>query len=147
MHTIRVGEAMQELPETLAADLLLLDVVSRLERSGADGLPVVDADGNYRGVVVAAEVDQAARDDALETTAAELAREVTPLQAGETLERALPELLLSRSGLPVVDDEQQRVIGWLTQVDLLRAYQSRLGEWPALRTPGQRARRRRASPV
>jgi chloride channel protein, CIC family len=125
MRRIRVGEAMQELPASIGLETPLLELVERLEAAGTDGLPVVDARGVYRGIVVAPEVEQALRDDTVAATAGELAREISPLRAGETLERALPELLLARSGLPVVDDDEERVVGWLTQFDVLRAYQGR----------------------
>ncbi|HEX3807288.1 MAG TPA: chloride channel protein, partial [Gaiellaceae bacterium] len=126
MRTIRVSEAMQPLPKGLDEDTPLLEIMHRFEQESTDGLPVVDENGVYRGIVVASELEQAIRGDALDATAADLAREVAPAHVGDTLEQALPEVLLARSGLPVVDADDQQVVGWLTQSDVLRAYHRRI---------------------
>ena len=121
MRVLRVRDAMRELPDTLSVDTPMLEAVNRIERATVDGLPVVDAHGVYRGSVVASEVEL----DDEGATALELARELRPLRADETLEHAVASLVEARSGLPVVDEAAQRVIGWLTQGDLLRAYHLR----------------------
>jgi len=144
MRLLRVSDAMKPLPETLPADLPILEVASRLEKAPGDGLPVVDEEGVYRGIVDAAQVDEAIRDNVLDATAGDLARASTPLRTSETLEHALSALLRSRSGLPVVDDEQERVVGWVTQSDLLHAYRNRL-EGPQQEVEAAAARAARGS--
>ena len=126
MKLLRVSDAMQPLPPGLDSALPILDVASRLEAARVEGLPVMDAEGVYRGIVDAAQVDEAIRDNVLDATAGDLARDLSPLHAGESLEHALSALLRARSGLPVLDGKEERVVGWLTQGDLLRAYRNRL---------------------
>ncbi|HEX3806430.1 MAG TPA: CBS domain-containing protein, partial [Gaiellaceae bacterium] len=63
----------------------------------------------------------------------------------DTLEQALPEVLLARSGLPVVDADDQQVVGWLTQSDVLRAYHRRISGQPAPPIAGMRPRGSRAT--
>jgi CBS domain-containing protein len=95
-------------------------------RGPADGLPVVDEDGAYRGTVTSQQVEQAMRDNALDSEAGGLAQETTALRPGQTLEQALSTLMRERSGLPVLEPETRRVVGWLTHMDVLRAYNQRL---------------------
>ncbi len=126
MRVLRVRDAMQPVPEAIDPEMPLLEVISLLGETGSEGLPLIDEDGVYRGTIGATEVEEAMRDNALDATAADLARETTPLERTETLERALSALLRARSGLPVVDEEEGHVVGWISQFDLLRAYYGRI---------------------
>jgi hypothetical protein len=76
--------------------------------------------------VTSQQVEQAARDNALDADAGGLAQETTTLRPNQTLEQALSALMRERSGLPVLQPETQRVVGWLTNIDVLRAYNARL---------------------
>ncbi|HEY2327170.1 MAG TPA: chloride channel protein [Gaiellaceae bacterium] len=126
MQLIDVADAMQPLPLALASDTSLNEVIARLGDAPGDGLPVVDEEGAYRGTLTSQQVEQAMRENALDATAGELAQDVPALRAGQTLEDALGALLRARSGLPVVGGEDREPVGWLTHVDVLRAYNSRL---------------------
>ncbi len=127
MQLLRVADAMQPLPARAprrhAAERG--DRASRATRP-TDGLPVVDADGRYRGTLTSQQIEQAMRENALDATAGDLAQELPPLTRDQTLEEALGALLRARSGLPVVDGRRTRPVGWLTHVDVLRAYNARL---------------------
>ncbi len=151
MRSLHVRDAMQAVPEAVDPEMPLLEVISLLGESGSEGMPLIDEDGVYRGTVSATEVEQAMRDNALDATAADLARETTPLRANQTLERALSALVRARSGLPVVDDREGQVVGWITQFDLLRTYHGRIedtlqgGGRPVGPAAGPLPRKRRAS--
>jgi len=125
MQLLRVREAMQPLPAALPEDTPLNEVIARLGEAATDGLPVVDPDGVYRGTVGSQQVEQAMRENALDACAGELAQDLPALAADETLEAALASLLRARSGLPVASRDGNP-IGWLTHLDVLRAYNARL---------------------
>ena len=136
MQLLRVNDAMQPLPDSLPAQMPLNEVIARLADGPTSGLPVVAADGSYQGTITSQEIEQAMRENALDATAGELAAEAPALTADQTLEDALGALLRAQSGLPVVADG--RPVGWLTHVDLLRAYNARL-EQGVRRAEGQSA--------
>jgi CIC family chloride channel protein len=124
MQLLRVADAMQPLPASVSQELPLDEVIQRLTEGPADGLPVVDEDGCYRGTITMQQVEQAMRENALDAEAADLAQESPTVRATHSLEEALAMLLRQGSGLPVVDEG--RLVGWLTNVDVLRAYNDRL---------------------
>ncbi|HUZ69265.1 MAG TPA: chloride channel protein, partial [Candidatus Saccharimonadales bacterium] len=127
MQILRVREAMQPIPQPLASDTPLNDVISRFARRDVSALPVVDAEGTYRGVVTAKEVERAMRDNALDATAGDLADMPSAVSPDATLERALSQLVQQdRSTLPVVAPGSTIVLGWLTHRDILTAYNTRL---------------------
>jgi CIC family chloride channel protein len=146
MQLLRVVEAMQELPLALDSRTPLNEVIARLGDAPTDGLPVVDEGGAYRGTVTSQQVEQAMRENALDATAGGLAQDLPALHTGQTLEDALGALLRARSGLPVVGDEDGQPVGWLTHLDVLRAYNTRLQKGvdhaqPPARTGGSVPRR------
>jgi len=143
MQLIRVSDAMQPLPVPLAGDTPLNEVIAQLGDTATDGLPVVDADGAYRGTITSQQVEQAMRENALDACAGDLAQDLPALRAGQTLEEALGALLRARSGLPVVSADGDAPVGWLTHLDILRAYNARVqqgivrAEDQPDRTPGR----------
>jgi CIC family chloride channel protein len=126
MQLLGVAEAMQPLPLALDLGTPLNEVIARLGDAPTDGLPVVDDDGTYRGTVTSQEVEHAMRENALDATADDLAQDLSALRTEQTLEEALGALLRARSGLPVVGGEDGQPVGWLTHLDVLRAYNTRL---------------------
>jgi CIC family chloride channel protein len=126
MQLLRVAEAMQPLPPALGAETPLDAVIARLGETASDGLPVVGPAGGYLGTLSTQEVEQAIRENALDATAGDLAQELPALHAEHTLEDALSALVRAHSGLPVIGDDDRRPVGWLTHVDVLRAYNRRL---------------------
>ena len=88
---------------------------------------MADQQGIYRGTVTARDIEDSARDNALEATAGTLARAVPILHPDQSLEQALGVLVRKdRSGLPVTSTEDGRILGWLTHRDVLAAYNTRL---------------------
>ena len=126
MQLLRVADAMQPLPSALPAETTLNELIARLGDAPTDGLPVTDAAGVYRGTVSTQQVEEAMRENALDARAGDLAQDLPALQAGQTLEQALSALLRARSGLPVASETDSKPVGWLTHMDILRAYNSRL---------------------
>lgn len=127
MQLLTVANAMQPTPAALTPGTPLNAIIDRLATEGRDALPVVDADRIYRGTVTARDVEDSARDNASEATAATLARAVPILHPDQGLEHALRLLVRQdRSGLPVTSGEDGRVVGCLTHRDVLAAYNTRL---------------------
>jgi CBS domain-containing protein len=126
VQLLGVSEAMQPLPAALESSTPLSEVIARLGDAATDGLPVVDSDGRYCGTVTSQQVEQAMRENALDATAGELAQDLPALHSTQTLEDALGALLRARSGLPVVRGDAAEPVGWLTHLDVLRAYNARL---------------------
>jgi len=126
MGLLTVREAMQPVPLSVRQETPLNEVIERLMQGATDGLPVVDETGAYRGTVTSQQVEQAVRDNALDSEAGGLAQETTALRPSQSLEEALSALMRERSGLPVLEPESRRVVGWLTNMDVLRAYNQRL---------------------
>jgi chloride channel protein, CIC family len=126
MQLLTVEGAMQRLPEPVSADTPLSEVISRLADGRGDGVPVVDGSGRYVGTVASQQLEEAMRENALDATAGELAEEIPALTTGQTLEQALTSLVRVRSGLPVVAAGTGAPTGWLTHVDVLRAYNARV---------------------
>ncbi|MGH9094431.1 MAG: chloride channel protein, partial [Acidimicrobiales bacterium] len=127
MQVLHVADAMIAVPAALAQSSPLNEVIGRFADEGLDALPVVDADGEYRGTVTSAEVERSAQDNLLDATAGSLARNTPTLRSDQTLEEALGVLVANeRSGLPVLSANQREVVGWITHRDVLRAYNRRL---------------------
>jgi CIC family chloride channel protein len=141
MGLLTVAEAMQPVPASLPQATPLADVIERLTTGPTDGLPVVDEEGHYRGTVTSQNVEEAMRENALDASAGELARDAVALRATQTLEEALGALLRERSGLPVIDPDDRHVVGWLTHLDVLRAYNARLERGMQRASPGRRVQR------
>jgi CIC family chloride channel protein len=127
MEVLKVADAMQPVPPTLRDTTPLDKIIERLAAEGRESLPVVDEEGAYRGTVTSREVEQSARDNALDATAADLARALPCLAPTTSLHDALSVLASHEgSGVPVVTPSADRLIGWVHQRDVLRAYAARL---------------------
>ena len=139
---------MQPPPAAVPAETPLNAVIARLGETPTDGLPVTDTTGTYRGTISSQQVEEAMRENALDATAGDLAQDLPALQVGQTLEEALGSLLRVRSGLPVIAADEPEPVGWLTHLDILRAYNSRLQgsidqaqQQPPAPAPGHATRR------
>lgn len=128
MDLITVAEAMQRVPRPLAGADTIGQIIDRIAAEGADAFPVVDG-GAYRGLVTAADIEDAARANRLDVSAGELAQPAPTLTAAQPLSSALDALVEhGRSGLPVVADDDGRLTGWITHRDVLQAYNRRIRE-------------------
>jgi CIC family chloride channel protein len=126
MRLISVSEAMQAPPKGLIRDLPIRETVPRFTEERRDALPVVDWDGRYRGTVTSRQVEEAMRGNAMGAPIGNLAQETPKVLANETLEQALESLVDHElQGLPVLSGDGNRIVGWLTHRDVLRAYYDR----------------------
>jgi CIC family chloride channel protein len=136
MALVTVGEALDKLPRPLDADQPLREVLDRFAAERTNALPVIGADGTFLGVVSAGDVEQALASSSSDTTAGTLVHETPELRVDQTLEEAVWRLgSTDDEGLPVLGQDGEHVVGWLTHRQLLRAYSKRLGEGDA--TPAQ----------
>src|SRR4051794_20716585 len=107
------------MPVSLMPDTGLAQLIERFAVDEESALPVVDTDGEFRGIVHAIEVERAVQDRAGDVTAADLAGTVPVIASDSSLSDALAELTRhGGAGLPVGSDGV--VTGWLTHRDLLR---------------------------
>ncbi|MFR9780473.1 chloride channel protein [Micromonospora sp. MS34] len=119
LDRLTVAAAARPLPVPLAPETALGELAARFAADPDTVLPVVDGQGEFRGVVLAAEVEAATQDGAVDVTAAQLARTVPALRPEQPLETALAELIRNGSALPVVDPGGGGVSGWLTHREIL----------------------------
>jgi chloride channel protein, CIC family len=125
MELLRVQDAMRPVPPSVPSDMPLSEMVDRLAAIDVDGLPVVDREGRYRGIISARELERALAEPGSGAVAADLAEQPEALTPGQSLKDTVALLLRNdSSGLPVLTDDQTTVIGWLTHRDVLSAYQS-----------------------
>ncbi|WP_306191530.1 chloride channel protein [Streptomyces sp. MK5] len=119
-----VGTVMEPLPSPLAAITPLADAADLLSLSGHGALPVVDETGRYVGVVTAQSVAEALAEqpDAAPATVGQLAEPPAPVTPDQPIGQALHTLLSAAgSGVPVLDSERGKPVGWLSHQSALRA--------------------------
>ena len=131
MAQIKISEAMGKLPRPLTPEQPLRDVLKRFTNERTDALPVIDHDGTLLGIVTAADIEQAIGGARNGLTAGNLVHEVPELRVDQSLEDAVRALAIADDeGLPVLDADGRKAIGWLTHRRLLRAYHLRLDDPP-----------------
>ncbi len=127
MQGIALVEAMTPAPEPLSPELGLPAMIERFAAGGPSSLPVADAGGMLLGIVAAGDVERAIDEGRQDLDAAALVRPTVEIRVGASLEDAVRALAGSDDeGLPVLDREDDRLAGWVTHRDLLRAYGARL---------------------
>jgi CIC family chloride channel protein len=126
---LRIGQfltPLQDVPVLRPGDRLP-EIIERLSQAAYHGLPVTDEEGRFLGVVSLEEVHLAAQSAPLSgwVVAADLMRtDITPLQPGDQLDRALELFVESdRLALPIVDSTpERRVIGIVRRSDVSGTY-------------------------
>jgi chloride channel protein, CIC family len=125
LEQIRVHDAMRPVPPSVPSDTPLSELAGRLAATDVDALPVVDGDGRYRGIISARALERALGEPDERAIAGDLVEQAATLTAGQSLKQTVALLVRNEaSGLPVLSDDQTRVVGWLTHRDLLHAYES-----------------------
>ncbi|MFB7509647.1 chloride channel protein [Streptomyces broussonetiae] len=122
--TQHVGAVMEPLPSPLPATTALADAADLLSLSGHGALPVVAETGEYVGVVTAQAVAEALAEqpDAAPHTVEQLAAPPTTVTPEQPLAQALHALLSAAgTGVPVLDSERGKPVGWLSHQSALRA--------------------------
>ncbi|NLU73832.1 chloride channel protein [Streptomyces sp. HNM0575] len=120
----RVGAVMEPLPAPLAAAGTLAEAADLLPLSGHGALPVIDESGDYVGVATAQAVAEALteRPETAPTSIGQLAEPPGAVTADQSLVQAMPVLLSAAgTGVPVLDAECGKPIGWLSHQSVLRA--------------------------
>jgi H+/Cl- antiporter ClcA/predicted transcriptional regulator len=127
LDLIHVADACSTKVETVGADEPLADL--RQRSASHQGFPVIDAEGRLVGVVTRRDFLDPARP---ETTRARdlITRGPAVIFLDNSLREAADQMVRENVGrLPVVAREDpQRVVGFLTRSDLLRAHERRLAE-------------------
>jgi len=127
MAQIKVGEAMGKLPQPLAPEQPLRDVLRRFTAERTDALPVIDRHGTLLGVISAADIEQAAARPIDDLNAQALVHQAPELRVDESLEDAVRALAATEDeGLPILDTNGKSVVGWLTHRRLLRTYRAHI---------------------
>ncbi|NUR02781.1 MAG: chloride channel protein [Streptomyces sp.] len=122
--TQQVGAVMEALPSPLPASATLADAADLLSLSGHGALPVVDGAGDHVGVVTAQAVAEALAEqpEGAPTLIGQLAEPPASVTAEQPLAQALHALLSAAgTGLPVLDAEHGKPVGWLSHQSALRA--------------------------
>ncbi|MFG2286616.1 chloride channel protein [Streptomyces sp. NPDC048595] len=127
LGTQAVESVMEGLPTPLAAATTLPEAGDLLRLSDHGALPVVDAEGRYLGTLTARAVAEALAerpDGDIEppALAGDLAESAPSVTADMPLSTALHVLVAAPgTGLPVLDPDKNRLLGWLTHQSALRA--------------------------
>lgn len=126
LDALTVGETLRREVPTIPESAPAIEALERIQRTRQAGLVVVDAAGLLAGIVVARDLDAAAREGRLDgRTVGDLCtREVVTAYPDESLAVALRRMSTrDLERLPVVDrEEPRRILGVLRSGDLVRAY-------------------------
>ncbi|MGN6612604.1 MAG: chloride channel protein [Angustibacter sp.] len=123
---VAVREVMTSAGEPLHDDLPLLDAARALQSAPHGQLPVVDSGGRWRGVVTDRVVAQVLTDpDSEATTVADVVEVPDTVSPDQPLAEALAVVSGGEGAVPVIDAEQQRVVGWLDAHSALAALVAR----------------------
>lgn len=107
-------------PEPLSAKASLADAAAALAASRFGMLPVVDADGRYLGCVSARDVAEALDDPSPPDGVEPLVGLPTAVTADASVDDILAGLSgRGGTGLPVLDDDETALIGWITYESVL----------------------------
>jgi acetoin utilization protein AcuB len=132
---ITVADYMTRSPATVHSDALVRGVVDMMRKRKIRHLPVVDREGNLVGIVTDRNLRQVVFDPAIQDRLGDLAAALNTLTVRDVMTWGVvtvrPEAQIREAArimrerkvgaLPVVDGE--RVVGMLTETDVLRAFQ------------------------
>lgn len=120
----QVADVMETLPTAVPATSPLSEASGLLSLSGHGALPVLDASGDYLGVVTAQSAAQALAQQpaGAPTLVGEIAEQPPRVTTSDSLATALKDLVdASGTGVPVLDETTGRPVGWLSHQGALRA--------------------------
>jgi acetoin utilization protein AcuB len=132
---ITVADYMTRAPATIHSDALVRGVVDMMQKRKIRHLPVVDREGHLVGIVTDRNLRQVIFDPAIQDRLGDLAGALNTLTVRDVMTWGVitvrPEAQIREAArvmrerkvgaLPVVDGE--RVVGMLTETDVLRAFQ------------------------
>jgi len=122
INTTTVGQVMEPVTTHISESATLLESADLLTRAPHGQLPVLDAAGNYRGVVTARALTDGLADgghnDATVATVVDMPASVT---VTDRLEQTLDVLETARGPIAVLDVDHRNLVGWLTHQRVLLA--------------------------
>ena len=123
LESVTAAEVMEPLGEALDQDTSLLESAGLLARAPHGQLPVVDAAGNYLGVVTARAAADVLSDGQHDlVVAGGIVEQSQSVRAGTSLEASLDALdTAAGTAIPVLDESGRRVLGWLSHQRVLTA--------------------------
>lgn len=118
---MKVESVMTRNPETIQPQEMLSVVRDKMDRGHFRRVPVVDAEGKLIGIVCDGDLRPHAGYLPTTRVTAAMVDDVIAVALGEPLEKAV-EIILERKvgGLPVID-ANRKIVGILTESDLVRA--------------------------
>ena len=120
---ISVRSVMERVPQSLGVSMPLTEAADALARSPHGVLPVISSDGTYMGTASARTAAETLADGAHQDAAVySIVHLPQPVGAETDLSDALDVLVAAEgSGLPVLDEEHERLVGWITHQTVLSA--------------------------
>ncbi len=127
LTTITTGQVMEPVGHTLPAGTPLIDAAEHIVRTQHGQLPVVDAAGDYLGIVTARALADTVADGQHDATpVASIIEQPATARVDQPLEDTLDALDASpAAAIPVLDHTGANLIGWLTHQQVLSALHSR----------------------
>jgi CIC family chloride channel protein len=120
--TSTAADVMEPVGESVRQNRTLLEVAFQLAHASRGQLPVVDRDGNYRGIITAHTVAEALADGTHDNAAvADHVDLPQTVRADQLLADTLDTLETAAGGVPVLDPGGDLVLGWLTHQSVLTA--------------------------
>jgi CIC family chloride channel protein len=127
MTMLSVRDAMQSIRTVLVQDVPVREAIKQFANDGRDAFAVVDEQGRYLGMVTARRIEEGLAAGDGDPTVGRLVEDGPLLTEDQNLEEAVRQLgWTEESGLPVLRADRERVVGWLTHRDVLRAYHHHL---------------------
>lgn len=121
------AQIAQPPPDPLSEDTPLRRALMLTAATAGDVLPIVDADGHYRGCISVTDVKEALAQQDPSTPVAGVLHQPPALRAQDKLTRILAALSgYETTGLPVVSPDGSTLIGWITYDHVL----ARIGAGP-----------------
>jgi CIC family chloride channel protein len=140
MSSIKVGDIMTRDFPTVPLSMSISEVMDRLHESGHHGFPVLDALGNFAGIITLQDVEAALSKKDASLTVGDTANK-SPIVAypDQSVHDALARLGGRDVGrLPVVDrSNPKRLLGVLRRHDVTRAYARAVASDGKQATPAQ----------
>jgi Zn-dependent protease/CBS domain-containing protein len=135
---VRVGQVMSHQLVTVPEQLSVADLIEAFVwRSNFSSFPVVDVDGQPRGLVTLNHIKEVSHDQRHQVAVAQVARpmaELVVVQPDTPLTELLPPLSSSSERRALVLDDQGRLVGLISTTDIARAI-----EVADLRRPSERS--------
>lgn len=123
LRGLHVAAVMSAAPPTVTADSDARDAIEWLAKSRRRAAPVVNRDGEFVGILTAADAAEAVRNDdqAAGRRVAELMEVVPTVSVDDEIAHVLDLMIDARDtdGAPVLDGST--LVGWLAPADVLRA--------------------------